>query len=214
MTDFDYEVKERKKLAYQSRYRKGKVKCKRGCTLPCDRLTAAQLRMKNGKENTYMLDIPISWAKFKTYPDDVKKEYILLMREKHKANNTDLARMFGLDPSTLSHIMKRLGISSPRGKSSKMHRKEWQKWLNDWEVKVIQPPVEYVDYGESDDIANMEPEPAPEPTTTDEAGLLTTAIHLHFSGEFRLADLADALARQPIPSGKVEVSVTIVRKED
>lgn len=49
---------------------------------PSDNLTRKELNAMNGEVVSYKLNEPMTWAEFKALPDDIKKTYIKLLREK------------------------------------------------------------------------------------------------------------------------------------
>ncbi len=93
MNDFDYDVKEKKRIAAGARARKCGSKSKR-CTLPSDYLTAKQKKGLNGKMKTYNLSAPVSYAEFRDMPKDLQKEYLTKLYLDWCINLTMIAKMF------------------------------------------------------------------------------------------------------------------------
>ena len=135
MTDEKYvllqDTREKKNVARSARKRKthagkgGRVK------LPSDYLTKKELKAMSGAVESYKLNSPMTWVEFKKMPDDIKVDYIKLIREKYGASDSGLAEMFGVSNWTVCQEMKRLGISNGKNKG----RPKWDKegffmWVN------------------------------------------------------------------------------------
>ena len=69
MNDFDYDAMQKKRIGRGYHNMKRRT---RGCALPSDHLTAAQLKARNGSVNTYNLNLPMSWETFKAMPKDLQ----------------------------------------------------------------------------------------------------------------------------------------------
>ena len=104
MNDFDYDVLQKKRVAYGAKH---KVRAKRGCHLPSDNLTAAQKRRLNGEMKTYNMNAPMSWAAFKEMPDDLKVQYINHLFVDYQATQKMVADMFGVSAPYICGWMKR-----------------------------------------------------------------------------------------------------------
>lgn len=157
-----------------------------------------------------MLDAPITWEEFKAYPDDVKREYVAVLREKHGATDRDLAKMFGVSYPTIGRWMKALGASSGYGgRISKAHRMEWNEWLASWEKSASLNADPDGDLPEVtlEELTDNLPQPRPEGSR-----MRTTTVSLLLEGKFSLADIGAALANAPIPDGEVYVHINITEK--
>ncbi len=119
MHDFDYDAMQKKRIAHGAAHMKHNRK---GCSLPSDNLTAAQKRRLNGPVNTYKLDEPMGWESFKAMPEDLQKQYILILQNAYQANDKMIGKMLGKSDVTVGEYRKKLGINSI-GKS-KMTRDE------------------------------------------------------------------------------------------
>ena len=106
MNDFDYDVKEKKRIAQGAKYKKH---AKKGCTLPSDNMTPAQKRKLNGEVKTMAMNKPITWAELNSYPADVQREYINGLREKYQATDRMLGKMLGVTDSAVQIKRKDLG---------------------------------------------------------------------------------------------------------
>lgn len=106
----DYDVRDRKSLARAAKYKKNGSKSK-GCTLPSDRLTAEQIRQRNGGLTVYQIGKPITWDTFKGYPLEMQKEYLKHFAKEHNCNVEMLAKMMGCNAATLQAHTTRKGLS-------------------------------------------------------------------------------------------------------
>lgn len=104
--EYIYQMTNRERARYSrgARSRKRGSKSKK-CSLPSDNMTAAQLRKENGELITYNLKKPMSWEKFKSLPDNVKKQYITGLVDTYGVNASGICKMFGVD---VSGFLKRM----------------------------------------------------------------------------------------------------------
>lgn len=124
MTDFDYDVYQKKRLARGYRNKKNGSKSKR-CSLPSDRMTKKQWKERNSKVVSYNLNKPMSWVSFKEMPFDLQTEYINNLREKYGTTAADLGRFFDCDTSTITKYCKRnLGFAFEVGQRMSKKQKE------------------------------------------------------------------------------------------
>lgn len=92
MNDFDYDVKEKKRIARGAFAKKNGSKSKK-CTLPGDFLTAAE----KAKLSTTLVDVnlkkPMTWEQFKALPTDIKREYLTHLVEEYNATQAWVSGM-------------------------------------------------------------------------------------------------------------------------
>lgn len=201
MNGFDYDAMQKKRIAAGDRHRK---RPGRKCSLPSDNLTEAQIRRMNGPVRTYQMDRPMSWREFKEMPEDLRKQYLVHLREAYTATNELLADMFQVSLGTIQREQTRLGITAThphldRGSALERTRR-WNAFLHGKEVQ----PGSTVE-GQSDPHACDEPE-APAP-------LEIAQISATFTGTFRPESLASWLAAFPIqgtPEVRVRVEVELL----
>lgn len=105
MNDFDYDVREKKRIANSARARKNGSKSKY-CSLPSDHMTAVQWKKRNGEVMSYDLKKPLNWTQFTTMPVDIQAEYIRGLSEKYHVTIRCLADLFGVSWDTVSRYMK------------------------------------------------------------------------------------------------------------
>lgn len=111
MTDFDYEVKQKKSLVPSARHRKGGSKSKK-CYLPSDNLTEAQKRKLNGPVYTVKMDRPMTWEELRRLPDTLRRQYLTNLIDTYGASHRMLGEMLGVSRTAVSHELNRLGIST------------------------------------------------------------------------------------------------------
>lgn len=149
MNDFDYDVKEKKRIAAGARARKCGSKSKR-CTLPSDYLTPKQKRGLNGEMKTYNLSAPMSYGEFRDIPEDLQREYLTKLYVDWCISLTEISKMFKCSPETVRQACKQFGINTAnRGhRASYAQMQHWYDWLNgggsvieDTEKMPI-PPIE------------------------------------------------------------------------
>ena len=74
-------------------------------------MTNKELAKMNGELKTYRLHDPMTWVEFKALPDDIKKMYIKGIQERFNPFDASIAKtLFGVHPSTLLEVLKRLGM--------------------------------------------------------------------------------------------------------
>ncbi len=153
MNDFDFDVKEKKRITAGARARKCGSKSKR-CTLPSDYLTAKQKKGLNGKMKTYNLSAPMTYGEFRGIPKDLQKEYLTKLYLDWCISLVEISKMFGCSPETVRKACNNLGIDT----SNRSHRASyaqmdfWKRWLNENRVvsgEVVEIKTEKEDGTES-----------------------------------------------------------------
>ena len=87
-------------------------------------MTNKELAKMNGELKTYRLNDPMTWAEFKALPDDIKKMYIKGIQERFNPFDASIAKtLFGVHPSTLLDVLKRLGMCH----GNVVKTREWDK---------------------------------------------------------------------------------------
>lgn len=101
---------------------------------PADYMSKKELKAMNGAVNKYNLNLPMKWADFKKMPDDLKKQYILQLREQYGASDSKIAGMLGVSGWTLSHLCSELGIAiGKKGARPTLRVAQWEEFLNNSE---------------------------------------------------------------------------------
>jgi hypothetical protein len=99
--------KERKTLARMSRYKKNGSRT-HYVRLPQTYMTDKELAKMNGKIYTLSLSKPMDRKEFKALSDDLKREYILNLVNKHEARQGDIAHMLGYSTNGFWSLCKQL----------------------------------------------------------------------------------------------------------
>lgn len=94
----------------------------------------------NGEVVSYKLNEPMTWAEFKALPDDIKKTYIKLLREKFDVPDSRIAAMLEIDRHYFYDKTAELGLSigAHRGRSRPWDEAGWNIFIN----KAAPVPVE------------------------------------------------------------------------
>lgn len=139
MTDaekvFNQTVQERKRIARGAKHKRmggGHI-----VSLPSDQLTEKEKTMLNGEVTTYKLDKPVKWAVFKTWPGDIRREYILGLQKKYHASSGMIYKMLGISQSLFFNEMKRLNIVS--GMKPPKDKAAWEAFLGASEPETEKP---------------------------------------------------------------------------
>jgi hypothetical protein len=121
---FHQDSREKKNIARSARNKRTHTGKRGGVKLPSDYMTEKEKKQMNGEVKTYKLNDPIKWAEFKSMPDDLKIAYIKAIWERYNAPDTYIAQMLGVNRTTLTREVARLGIKN--GKAI-WGRQEWDK---------------------------------------------------------------------------------------
>lgn len=213
MNDFDYDVMQKKRIASGDRYRKRGSKSRK-CSLPSDNLTEAQLRKLNGPAQSYQLGEPMTYAAFKTLPEDLQREYLLYLHENYGATNDMIARMFGMTTVTTQKIRDQLGLNwdSPRNLTQEQRTdraKAWQAFLEGEALEEDTPEEE----GAEDPTLDT-PKVIQEAKKAMERSqaLTLNAFSAEFTGPFNMSRMLEWLSAFPVygmPQVRIRVEVEI-----
>ena len=146
--EFVYKSDVRDKAITARSARHTRTHCGKGgrVRFPSDNLSKKELMKMNGEVKSYRLNSPMSWAEFKSMPDDLKVVYIQALRKKYKVPDVNIAGMLGIGRQAFIKEVNRLGVS--QGKAAGGRRK-WDKegffaWANGVDVPtpVTEEPAE------------------------------------------------------------------------
>ena len=84
---------------------------------------------------TYRLNEPMSWKEFKAMPDDIKRLYITILRQKFNVPDKHICRMMGQQSGGFSHEMQRLSIPSTRKCNVIWDKDGFYEWVNSNRLK-------------------------------------------------------------------------------
>lgn len=105
MTDFEYDVKQKKEIARSAFAKKNGSKSKY-CSLPSDHMTEAQWKKRNGLIMSYDLKKPMNWTQFTTMPPDIQEEYLRGLSERYHVTIRCLSDLFGVSWDTVRRHIK------------------------------------------------------------------------------------------------------------
>nr|DAD57979.1 MAG TPA: centromere-binding protein [Caudoviricetes sp.] len=160
MTDEKYtfvtDIAEKKRTArgaFNKRTHNGK---RGGVKFPSDYMTKKERNKMNGEVKNYIMNAPITYEKFKTYPDDLKKQYVRKLRDMFDVSDTDIAAMMGVNKKTLSMCLNKIGASGGRRGNRKADYVGFEKWKRGETEpnECVQVPVD--DVLEDDSNKNLE----------------------------------------------------------
>lgn len=206
MTDFEYDALQKKRIGRGYHNMKRRT---RGCTLPSDRLTATQLKARNGPVSTYNLSLPMSWETFKAMPKDLRQNYIDTIQDRFGVGVSTISReMFGMSPSALGLYMERVDLkrnSANKGvKLTGASRDVWESWLAQTapgdtcrqETAEEMPPAEET----VEEIEQVCEEQEP---------FALNHVAVEFSGEFDPASFLRYISQFQMPRGRVHVRLEV-----
>lgn len=107
MNVFEQEVRQKCRIASGARHKKRRG---RGCTLPSDCLTPTQLRRLSGSVRTYRLDLPLRYEAVLALPEDLRKEYLIRLRDGFCVNAEMLGQMLGVPTARAAELMHWGGV--------------------------------------------------------------------------------------------------------
>ena len=189
MTDFDFEVKEKKALARSAKYKVNGSRSKK-CTLSTDFMSPSQIKKMNGEMISYNFNKPMSLDEFNRLPADLGKEYILQLVEKFGGNYSSLAEMFGCSRGVAFTLLSEAPYNFKFGCGDRMNREQKAKWAEflscEDKSKDIHPEEAAPDEIETEDCVEQEESVANPDMRMEE-------FTLRFSGTITAESLANAL---------------------
>ena len=101
---FEQDVREKRRIAAGAHHKKRRG---RGCTLPSDCLTPTQLRRLNGSVRTYRLDQPLRYEAVLALPEDLRREYLVRLRDGYRADAGMLSEMLAVSRQRTEELLER-----------------------------------------------------------------------------------------------------------
>lgn len=196
LSDFDYDVMQKKRIASNARRRVCGSKSK-FCGLPSDHLTPAQWRKRNGEVKTMNLNQPMSWQTFKDMPNDLQKEYIQKCVNTFGCSMHDLSLLFRVHPGTIIRNFNIMGIDMSVFKRGKRMTKEAQQKFNAWlsaqptEAESIYEPTVPVEPCKSNILSNCSSLDMEFKGNIDYIGVMNTLYQFADGSPIRLRVIAD-----------------------
>lgn len=132
MTEFDYDVRDRKRVASMAKYKKNGSKSKK-CSLPSDGMTKKQWKERCGELMSFNIKKPMSWEQFKSMSHDLQKEYVTSLTTTYKVGLPKVADMLGCCEASLRNYLKKhvpdFVSGSSKGRLSKENMEAWAEFL-------------------------------------------------------------------------------------
>ena len=184
MTDFEYDIRQKKSIANQSRYRKRGSKSKK-CSLPSDGISYKQWKEMCGPVETYQITKPISWERFKLYPQDVQEQYLRFLRDSFGVTSSRISEMMGVSPSQFCKYCSKHNIkfSGTRNgyRMSAQQLEQWKIFVSD-QVEIQANDTELLTQTETADEVHEAPQ-----------DMKMRHITLCFSGKINIDGIANSL---------------------
>lgn len=211
MDDFTYDCMEKKRTASGARHMKRGSKSKK-CYLPSDLLTPAQIKKKNGKVIKMDMTKPTSFNDFKTWPEDLQKEYLMRYVNEFGCTITDLAALLNVYHSTLRKHMADIGfdkkIFTPGKRMSKENRMRFNQWLNTYRPTFENAKTQVSTNATESEPASVENGNQDGRSDSDSTIMCTPRMCMDFTGILNVHQIANTLLS--VAKGKqVKVSVVI-----
>lgn len=163
MNDIEFilkeDIKKKKQAGSGYRYKKNGSKSKK-CSLPSDNLSKKELNKMNGECKVYNLSEKMNYSNFCAMPFDLQVKYLEMLRDKFGANQTDIAKMMNVAPSTLaSHRYKFLNNKPvfPSSNRPRLDKDAWNRFINGEKAEdtvAAEPDEKLVDACSVDDSAD------------------------------------------------------------
>ena len=127
MNDFEWDSLQKKRIAKQEKYHNRR---KKGCSLPSDRLTEAQIRKLHGEVTVLDLNKPMDYAEYVKLPPELQEMYYNHLVIEFGVGCPAIAEMMGTEQGTLRSHNVRVGIKTATvaGKSSQTAREKFESW--------------------------------------------------------------------------------------
>lgn len=155
---FISDVKEKGTVARSSHNRRSHTGRGGKVRFPSDNLSKKELQKMSGECKSFRLNEPMTWAEFKSMPDDIKVTYIRLLQEKWKVPIVHIGKMMGVSQTVIQRETARLGIVLGKG----VHKQIWDKdafyaWANGVDMLPTQV-IEEPEHCEPDPVNREAPE--------------------------------------------------------
>lgn len=201
MTDFDYEVKEKRSAARCAKYKVNGAKSRK-CTLATDYMTPSQIKKMNGETVSYNLNRPMTLEEFKRIPPAAGREYILRLVDLYGCNYTSFMEMFKCGRKACVNLLSAEPYNirfSAGNKMSGKKRAMWHTFLSGSQheeetAKVSEPATEKAAESVDPPVPDKtEQEKAPAVQESKPAAMKMEQFSLRFSGTLSVDAIANSL---------------------
>ena len=169
---FNQTSRERKRNGYGDYHKKRQGG--RQVRLPSDHYTKKELAKLSSDVTKINLNAPVCWAEFKTWPDDLKIEYIQKLENKFHATSEIIASMMGVSREALTKLRHSLGAASKRGgKRPPLDVIGWSEFCG---APVITAPDPEPVVEKSPESSKVPVEKSPERVQLDKTSIMNLAI--------------------------------------
>jgi len=144
MTEFDYDVKNRKALVPSARRKKNGLKSKK-CTLPHEHMTKGELNKLNSAVVTINMNKPYTVGMLRLATKELQAEYIQNLRTKFKASTRMLGQMLGIGQPSVLNYLRSIGIKLDKKTAfhpTKADREAWELFLSNATKKEVEIPAQ------------------------------------------------------------------------
>lgn len=166
----------------------------------------------------YNLNKPMSWHTFKSMPEDLRREYILKLKNKYGARGKDLAEMFDMSNNGFSAAITKLfdGNSPFKGTKSNVRSHLWDDFLRgDTSASEEAEPVDVNLPTEDNESARSETERVKQPPTSKPRGVARVKSGLiHLEGTPEAVFAKAILAMNPESTYSVVVDFCLLDPDE
>ena len=195
MNDFDYDAKEKKKIA-NNVFRMNRTKP--GCRLPCDSLTEKQIQKKHGEVFSMNINKPMSWEEFKSLPKNMALEYYNSLVARFGVGSDRVAKMMGTSKNNLcNRLLTMEGVRKAKKGGGGWNKYMWEEFLEQGETVPIEEPKEEQ---KAEEAFVKIPK---------EVNCPIASYHLQFKNVQSWGQIADMLIALPLPKDAV-ISINVM----
>lgn len=222
MSDEEFEFRkdsaDKKNIARSAGKRVGN---RRGCKLPCDNLTPAQIKNLNGEVFSMNLNKPINYREFKLLSKDIQEQYLTHLINEYHVSYHRIARMMGLSgaDALINYIRtKKLNVPAPR-KGLQFNTKQQSKWdafcageLGNEEPSKPEenPPIDISEMTDTEFFEEIKKQAdkanGAAPAESTKFTYVRNSFDCHNGDRSAIVDMAKLIASYPWPN---DISVTI-----
>ena len=197
MTDFDYDVYQKKSTARGAKYKVNGSKSKK-CTLCTDYMTPSQIKKMNGEMVTFNMNEPVDWGTFCKLPAEVGKEYLLKLIDTYNVNYSRLADMFHINRNKISDVLGNEPYNIHFGRGTNMslrNRSEWNAFIGISNNEEIEKSDEIVqtESKETDTSPVIIDNNANEKSESEQQKMFMSDFNMTFDGILDVAGIANSL---------------------